>query len=738
MTPVGLEWGGGAGAAVFAAAVAAALFWHLARARGPRSLKALRAAAAAGLIIALLKPALTLRSPLRVKPKLAILIDDGHSMGGSAGKGVTRLRQAQAFLKRNRALIEERADPVFFAVSGQGRRLSGWDQALALLPSASAFHASDALSDVASDPASVGAARYWLLSDGSAEPDPQLGRALADLKAPLDALAVGPKRRGRSLSFSEVRPPDFAFLHGSFSVSTTLEGYGLAGRTVHVKLSREVNGQPGVWEPVQEADARFNADFDAWHATWTAIASSLGTERYRLSAGAPGVASVSRAFRVEIVRQKYRIMYLSGRPSPEYAFLRQFLKSNPNHELVSFVILRNPDNPTLVPDDELSLIPFPAEQIFVQDLGQFDLFILENFSYARFRLPVSYLASLRDFVARGGALLVIGGENSFDLGGYRGTPLEEMLPVTLAAGASPDYVPGLFRAKPSAPGHPLVDLYETPDESRKAWEALPELEGFARFGSVRPSATVLAVNPGQKTESGQPLPVAAIRDFGRGKVMLLGTDSTWRWRLGAAQDWRTSSFYARFWSRVVRYLTGTLDLSKVKFAPLPDRLPPREPATFSLRVFDEGFRPVERSAAQVTVLWTPPGKPAREVPAVETEPGVFSIELTGLAAGVHRLRATARYHGRVWGQDEVRFVWEGSQEEPVDRPWLKAASDQTGGTFQDASGADAAALLSRLPPPRVEAQVRRRAEPWQSAPWLWLTAGLFVAEWGLRRRRGLP
>ena len=122
------------------------------------------------------------------------------------------------------------------------------------------------------------------------------------------------------------------------------------------------------------------------------------------------------------------------------------------------------------------------------------------------------------------------------------------------------------------------------------------------------------MHPQERTTDGQPLPVLAIREYGRGKVMLVSSDSTWRWRLGAAADWRIGAFYARFWTKAVQYLTGSLDLSKVKFAPLPDRLPAREPATFSLRVFDESFRPAERTATELTVLWTAPDGRTRRSP----------------------------------------------------------------------------------------------------------------------------
>jgi uncharacterized membrane protein len=428
-------------------------------------------------------------------------------------------------------------------------------------------------------------------------------------------------------------------------------------------------------------------------------------------------------------------MYLAGRPSTEYAFLRDFLKADPNRELVSFVILRNPENPSPAGERDLSLIPFPVDDIFLRTLPQFDLFILENFSAARFRLPPSHLEALKRFVASGGALLVKGGENAFAAGGYKGSPLEEVLPVSLSD-RNPDFVPGLFALRPVSYEHPLVALFDTPEESRKAWDALPPLDGWGRFASARAGAQIVATQPRESADNGGPLPVIAVRSYGRGKVMLVSTDSTWRWKLGAAGDRLASGVYERFWTRAVQYLTGSLDLSKVKFAPLPDRVPPREPFTASLRVFDADFSPAKAAETRVTVLWTPPGGAAREVAAREAEPGVYAVELTGLAPGTHRLRATARVRGRAWGEDAESFVWEPAADAPLDRAWLTRAAAAGGGEFHDLSRADARELLAKLPPPRPESEVVRRLRPFSSVPWLALTAFLLLLEWALRRRKG--
>jgi len=730
---LGLEPGGtGAAAAVGAAAVCAAFLWHASRSPAPRPLLILRALGSTALALALLRPALVVTETRLTKPRLLILLDSGAAMRGKSPGG-TRWRQAVDWLSAARAEIESRADATVVLVSDRARALGGLSRLGGAAPDSAAFDPADALIDAA-PAAGAAPARVWLISDGGAEGGGDLGRALAGLGAPADVLGAGPTRRERGAAFADLKTPDFAFLHGQFKVEAEIEASDLAGKAVVATLSRADETAPGGWRQVGAARRTAGSDLETFTSTFTATAERLGAERWRLSATADGRTRV-REFRVEVVRQKYRIMYLAGRPSSEYAFLRDFLKSDANHELVSFVILRNPENPSPAADRDLSLIPFPVDDIFLRTLPQFDLFILENFSAARFRLPPTHLEALKRFVASGGALLVKGGENAFSSGGYKGSPIEEVLPVALSA-RSPDFVPGLFAPKPSSYEHPLIKLFDTPEESRKAWEGLPPLDGWGRFAAAKPGAQIVAVHPTERADDGSPLPVIAMRGYGRGKVMLVSTDSTWRWKLGAAGDRLSSGLYERFWTRAVQYLTGSLDLSKVRFAPLPDRVTPREPFSASLRVFDTDFSPAKAAETRVTVTWTPPGAAPREVAARETEPGLYVAELTGLAPGAHRLRATARVRGRAWGEDSETFVWEPAADAPMDRAWLSRAAVMGGGEFHELARVRASELLSKLPPPRPESETARRLHPFSSPPWLALSGFLLLLEWGLRRKKG--
>jgi len=720
-------WGAGAGLVV-----AAAAWLHSWRSPAGRGLLALRVLAAAALTLALLRPVIALNETRLCKPRLLVLLDAGVSMRGASGRGGTRFEAALRWLEQARAEIESRADVSVVLVSDRARLLGGLERLNQAEAGIMPFLASEALLDASSG--ATAPTRIWLVSDGVAQGGGDLGRALSRLEAPVDALGVGPSRRERGAVFTDLKTPDFAFLHGRMSVTAEVSATSLAGRRVSVTLSRADEAAPGGWREAAREDRVVASDAETFVSSFTVAAQRLGAERWRLEAR-DGVRARAREFRVEVVRQKYRIMYLAGRPSAEYSFLREFLKSDPNHDLVSFVILRNPENPAAASDRELSLIPFPTDDIFARTLPQFDLFILENFSAARFALPPAYLENLRRFVQAGGALLIKGGENAFAAGGYKGSPLEDALPVVLS-GHSPDFMSGLFAPKPASFEHPLVRLFETTDESKRAWEALPPLDGWGRFASVRAGAQVVASQPEQTAEDGRPLPVIAVRSYGRGKVMLISTDSTWRWKLGAAGDRLASGVYERFWTRAVQYLTGTLDLSKVKFAPLADRIPPREPFTASLRVFDEDFSPAKSGEVRLTLVWTPPDGKPREVAARETAPGVYAVELTGLAAGAHRLHAAARVRGRAWGEDDARFLWEPVADAPMDRAWLEKAAELGGGASFDLARTSARELLDRLPAARPETETVRRLRPFSSPSWLALCGLLLLAEWAWRRKRG--
>lgn len=726
MSPLGVSFDASAAEGALALAALAAAFLTRAWTAGlPRPVRWLRALAWTALAALAAKPSLDRLERRRVLPRLAVVLDASPSMASPDDQASPRLARAAAWLKANRSRLEERAEVALYA-GGAGARRVSWEELPALKAGAAALDAPTVFSDAASS--SPPPERVWLLSDGAF--DAAAADAAARLGRPVDTAAVGPKEE-RPGAVLTAEAPDFVFLHGRFAVTARVEARRLAGRALRLSLLKD-----GV--PADTAVLRPQAPFEVMTASLTVEADRLGRRELvvELAADGPAPVRARRALAVETIRQKHRIMYLAGRPSVEYAHLRHQLKADPNHELVSFVILRNPENVSPVPDGELSLIPFPATEIFVSSLFQFDLFILEDFAYWRFNLPAAYLDNLRRFVAQGGALLVIGGSNALSKGGYKGTPLEDLLPVSLSE-APEEFVPGLFEPRVAAAEHPLLSMGLPKEEAAALWKALPPLDGWTRFSAVKPDASVLLAHPTERLASGAALPVAAVREHGKGKVMLVSTDSTWRWKLGGGRDWRLAGFYRGFWARAVQYLTGSLELKKLAFAPLPERLPAREPLSVSLRAFDEHFRPLAGRELDLRLSWERPDGTRRAPPFFEREPGVFQADLTGLDEGRHRLVATARRAGAPWGTDSVEFRWEPPRgDAPLDRARLKAVADASGGRAVELAGPDARALLDALPAPRVESAVASRRALWSSPAWAWVLGGLLLVEWFLRRRGG--
>ncbi len=163
-----------------------------------------------------------------------------------------------------------------------------------------------------------------------------------------------------------------------------------------------------------------------------------------------------RAFVLKVVRDKIRVLQVAGRPSWDERFLRGMLKRNPNVDLISFFILRSRTDIDDASQDEMSLIPFPTDELFGHQLPSFDVVFLQNFNYEPYGMG-QYLDEIRRYVEGGGALVMTGGDLSFSSGGYSDTAIAEVLPVQLPANSLPlffDDIPGTVANAPT-----LVDTH---------------------------------------------------------------------------------------------------------------------------------------------------------------------------------------------------------------------------------------------------------------------------------------
>ncbi|MBC7675951.1 MAG: hypothetical protein H7173_07850, partial [Rhodoferax sp.] len=132
------------------------------------------------------------------------------------------------------------------------------------------------------------------------------------------------------------------------------------------------------------------------------------------------------------VRDRLRVLLVSGEPHAGERVWRNLLKSDPSVDLVHFTILRPPEKQDGIPVDELSLIAFPTRELFVEKIKEFDLIIFDRYRI-RGILPMSYLENVRDYVRGGGTVLVAAGPESGAVDSLWRAPLAEVLPVDVTS-----------------------------------------------------------------------------------------------------------------------------------------------------------------------------------------------------------------------------------------------------------------------------------------------------------------
>jgi len=266
-----------------------------------------------------------------------------------------------------------------------------------------------------------------------------------------------------------------------------------------------------------------------------------------------------------------------GRPSWDQRFLRELMKRNPNIDLVSFYILRTTIDAPGVGERELSLIPFPVNQLFGSELDTFDVLVFQNFNHGPYSVGF-YLGQIVDYVRGGGAFCMIGGDLSFGSGGYGDTPLEEILPVSLSRGD--DYRLDEIRPVSTSTGqrHPVLDM-----GGRDVFGKLPPLGSYNRVSSVHPDADVLLAHPFERIDSRR-APLLALREVGRGRSAAVLTDGTWHWSFSGMEPPGNMRPYHRLWNNLLRWLIRDPALQPASLRSEKVRYSPEEPVSIALRV----------------------------------------------------------------------------------------------------------------------------------------------------------
>ncbi len=702
-------------------------------------LTALRTCVYALLIFLLLSPVMVEESVKRLRRPLIILIDTSKSMGFPAGKSgkKSRIDLVKEKLTAGKEPLIERLARTYDLRLYQfdtGPQPIGSESLRQLKAQGKGTRLIESLRQLARKP--QGAAAIIMLSDGSSNGEESV-QGMSSFPLPVFALASGEADGLTDIGIAGLQSPELAFRGRKIDLDFTIQAYGLSGKQIPLYFNRGRN-------LISTRSLNIDRDPFEQRIALSYTPREVGPHSFALSLPAqPGeriTQNNQREFTIDVQRDKIRVLTLSGSPSWNYRFLRMALKQDPFIDLVSFVFLRTPFDTVDVPENQLSLIPFPIDEIFLEELKNFDIVILENFSYRSY-FNTLYLEKVRDFVRDGGGLAMLGGARSFDRGGYAGSPLSEPLPVVLDGRGTYEMDSRLHTSlTPAGKAHPITRIFPEAQANERAWGKVKPLTSINRV--ARAKGEVLLSAASSTGRAGWPL--LAVGKFGKGRTLALMTDEIWRWNFMAVGKKENPQTHLKLLRQAMRWLAQEPSSEQVQITSVSGTRNPGEKLEVRVQVLKEDYTPALHADLQLRVS-SPEGEiiPLQVTP--EAEEGEYSSEFTPAREGSYRLEAEAKLSGKVMGKDQKNFLVSfpfGEMEDSRSRfDLLKKIAKVSQGRFipfpqwSEKTPGRLLEEIERLAPSEI---VERQQIPLWSNPWVFgLTLLLLATEWWLRRSWGM-
>jgi len=493
------------------------------------------------------------------------------------------------------------------------------------------------------------------------------------------------------------------------------------------------------------------------------------------------LANNSRILAVDRGRGPYRILYVGGRPNWEFKFLNRALQADDQLQMSALIRIArrepkfefkgrsgetgNPlfrgfgdqsretteryDQPILTrlnTRDAAELAGgFPRT---AAELYAYHAVILDDLEAAFFAPVQAQL--LQKFVSeRGGGLLMLGGMECFQEGGYDRTPVGEVLPVHLDRSIpTPDTAPGPLRWQLARDGllQPWARLRDTLPDEQSRIAAMPSFEVLNRVRGLKPAASLIAT----VTDSGgAELPALATQRFGKGRSAALLVGDLWRWGM---KDAAAHADMDKAWRQLARWLVTDVP-NRVDVSVEPVANDPNGAMRLQVRARDESFQPLDNAAVSLAIqpiLF--PGSastPSTNAPQAirisaepsADEPGLYEATfIPRITAGFLATASVTNALGAPSGTSEAGWSSDLAAEEfaslSPNLPLLTEIARRTGGEVIPAGALNQLAeRLKATPAPVMETVT----EPLWNTPVLFIIAlAALLAEWGLRRSQGLP
>lgn len=596
-----------------------------------------------------------------------------------------------------------------------------------------ATHLGDAVHHVLSEAAGRPVAGIIAFTDGQntgGRSFAEVARAAAGAGTPVFGVPVGTSTRLKDVAIVDVFTTGLVPVGDTARVAVTVESQGFDKRPVKVELregDKVLDSKELVLRSTeqQQVELTFQAkEPGAHHLTVQIPEQAEEPENLR--------GNNKDSAYVRVTEDKVRVLYLEGLPRWDFRFLKNAMRRDDG------LGGRKEKTPDIVLEAEWQRLPAARQATALpatlDALAEYHTVILGDVS------PNLLTSDFVDLLVKAvrekglGLVVEVGPQHmphAFD------ERMRELLPVRLDRNASgmpsPDYKPFVLELTPDGSIHEAMRFYDDPGRNQNAWAYMPPFYWSAAVERPSPAATVLAWNGSVAEGRYGKLPLIAHHYAGQGRVMFVGTDSTWLWRQNVGDR-----YFYKFWGQAIRFVArrDQTAMKKSWMEVRPLRAQPGEKASIELMAFNADGSPRTDRTLTAQVADGKGGRSLVSLTADTSTKGRYTGNFLLQNAGEYRVTHNAGAGAAIL-EAKVRVTdsIEEMRHPNVDRVALQRLSDTSGGQMVELP--DLGVIPDRLKGETKRSRLHRETDVWDN----WLVLGVLVflysLDVGMRRLAGL-
>ncbi len=618
-----------------------------------------------------------------------------------------------------------------------------------------------------------------VFSDGqhNAGPPP-LTRAdeLGKQRIPIYPVVIGPREPPSDLVILDVNAPSKIFKDLTLPVEIRCKVTNMPAQEMTVEM--QFDGKPA--RPEHRHTIVHKGKDDTYTVRFQAKMDEAGTHGLTVKATSKTkdeitLANNSASRIVRVAEDKAKVLLVDGDARWEYHYLANALLRDPTIALER-VVFSQP-RIGVIQDDQLEKAGLPRSKLpepkgdrkEIDPLLDYDCILLGD--VAPDQLPIGNRRRLEKYVSeRGGTLIFMAGKRYLPLAYLNATttskgkieedPLAQMLPITAPTEWRKDTG---FSLRITTEGKLRSFLNLNDEPNHDAWGELPK-HYWGIVGKRKPAASVLVMPlQGSGTTSpsgdGDDTGIIVQQNYGFGRVVFVGIDSTWRWRFRVGDK-----YHHRFWGQLARWSAAERLLPAgnryLRYGSRDPIYAEGQEVELAVRLSD-ALLPLKDPSQARAKLHRKNADGAEELIAVAPlsihprQPNLLEAKVRDLSAGVYRMELDLPQYRQqlaepsddktasVKGRDLFR-VFPREQKELFDLSvnWslMQSLAERSDGKLYTPETVEE--VIDRLARRIDRKEYRDEARPWQDAPMVWwlfgILLGLLTVEWIWRKLVELP